>query len=50
MYTLVMLDRQNNSKLVYLEVDEVTREVIRLVPSYGLDAWKKERRPGSKRE
>jgi hypothetical protein len=44
MYTLVMLDRQNNSKLVYLEVDEVTREVIRLVPSYGLDAWKKERR------
>jgi hypothetical protein len=42
MYTLVMLDRQNNSKLVYLEVDEVTKEVLHIIPSYGLEKWKKE--------
>ena len=43
MYTLVMLDRQNKSKLVYLEVDEVTKEVLHIIPSYGLENWKKER-------
>jgi hypothetical protein len=41
MYTLVMLDRQNKSKLVYLEVDEVTKEVLHIIPSYGLEDWKK---------
>jgi hypothetical protein len=41
MYTLVMLDRQNKSKLVYLEVDEVTKEVLHIIPSYGLESWKK---------
>jgi hypothetical protein len=43
MYTPVMLDRQNNSKLVYLEVDEVTKEVLQVIPSYGLEKWKKEK-------
>ena len=43
MYTLVMLDRQNKSKLVYLEVDEVTKEVLHIIPSYGLENWKKEK-------
>jgi hypothetical protein len=41
MYTLVMLDRQNKNKLVYLEVDEVTKEVLHIIPSYGLEDWKK---------
>jgi hypothetical protein len=43
MYILVKLDRQNNSKLVYLEVNEVTKEVLHIIPSYGLEKWKKER-------
>jgi hypothetical protein len=43
MYTLVMLDRQNKSKLVYLEVDEVTKEVLHIISSYGLENWKKEK-------
>ena len=43
MYTLVTLDRQNKSKLVYLEVDEVTKEVLHIIPSYGLEKWKKEK-------
>ena len=43
MYTLVMLDKQSKDKTVYLEVNEATREVIYLIPSYGLDAWKKEK-------
>ena len=43
MYTLVSLDRQNKSKLVYLEVDEVTKEVLHIIPSYGLENWKKEK-------
>ena len=43
MYTLVMLDRQNKSKLVYLEVDEVTKEVLHIISSYGLESWKKEK-------
>jgi hypothetical protein len=43
MYTPVMLDRQNNSKLVYLEVDEVTKEVLHIISSYGLENWKKEK-------
>jgi hypothetical protein len=43
MYTLVMLDRQNKGKLVYLEVDEVSKEVLHIIPSYGLENWKKER-------
>jgi hypothetical protein len=43
MYTLVMLDRQNKSKLVYLEVNEVTKEVLHIIPSYGLEKWKKEK-------
>ncbi len=43
MYTLVMLDRQNKSKLVYLEVDEVTKEVLHIIPLYGLENWKKEK-------
>jgi hypothetical protein len=43
MFTLVMLDRQNKSKLVYLEVDEVTKEVLHIIPSYGLENWKKEK-------
>jgi hypothetical protein len=38
-----MLDRQNNSKLVYLEVDEVTKEVLHIISSYGLESWKKEK-------
>jgi hypothetical protein len=42
MYTLVSLDRQNKSKLVYL-VDEVTKEVLHIIPSYGLENWKKEK-------
>ena len=40
MYTLVMLDRQNKSKLLYLEVNEVTKEVLHIIPSYGLESWK----------
>jgi hypothetical protein len=47
MYTLVMLDRQNKSNLVYLEVDEVTKEVLHIIPSYGLENWKKERQQKS---
>ena len=43
MYTLVMLDRQNKSKLVYLEVNEITKEVLHIIPSYGLENWKKEK-------
>jgi hypothetical protein len=43
MYTLVMIDRRSKDKTVYLEVDGATKDVIHLVPSYGLDAWKKER-------
>jgi hypothetical protein len=43
MYTLVTLDRQNKSKLVYLEVDEVTKEVLHIIPPYGLENWKKEK-------
>ena len=43
MYTLVMLDRQNKSNLVYLEVDEATKEVLHIIPSYGLE---KEKRKG----
>ena len=43
MYTLVTLDRQNKSKLVYLEVDEVTKEVLHIIPSYGRENWKKEK-------
>jgi len=41
MYTLVTLDRQNKSKLVYLEVNKVTKEVLHIIPSYGLEKWKK---------
>jgi hypothetical protein len=41
MYTLVMIDRHSKDKTVYLEVNEATKEVMHLVPSYGLDAWKK---------
>ena len=40
---LVMLDRQNKSKLVYLEVNEVTIEVLHIISSYGLENWKKEK-------
>jgi hypothetical protein len=43
MYTLVMLDRQNKSKLVYLEVDEVTKEVLHIISSYSIENWKKEK-------
>ena len=43
MYTLVMLDRQNKSKLVYLEVHEGTKEALHIIPSYGLEDWKKKR-------
>jgi hypothetical protein len=43
MYTLVTLDRQNKTKLVYLEVDEVTKEVLHIIPSYGLENWKEEK-------
>jgi hypothetical protein len=43
MYILVKLDWQNNSKLVYLEVNEATKEVLHIIPSYGLEKWKKER-------
>ena len=43
MYILVMLDRHNKSKLVYLEVDEVTKEVLHIIHSYGLENWKKEK-------
>jgi hypothetical protein len=43
MYTLVTLDRQNKSKLVYLEVDEVTKDVLHIIPSYSLENWKKEK-------
>jgi hypothetical protein len=43
MYILVMLDRQNKSKLVYLEVNDVTKEVFHIIPSYGLEIWKKEK-------
>ena len=43
MYTLVMLDRQSKNKLVYFEVDEVTKEVLYIISSYGLENWKKER-------
>ena len=43
MYTLVTLDRRSKSKLVYLEVDEVTKEVLHIIPSYGLENWKKEK-------
>jgi hypothetical protein len=41
MYTLVTLDRQNKSKLVYLELNETTKEVLHIIPSYGLENWKK---------
>ena len=43
MFTLVMIDRQSKNKLVYFEVDETTKEVIALIPSYGLEKWKKEK-------
>jgi hypothetical protein len=43
MFTLVMIDRQSKNKLVYFEVDETTKEVVALVPSYGLEKWKKEK-------
>jgi hypothetical protein len=43
MYTLVTVDRRSSDKLVYLEVDEVTKEVLHIIPSYGLENWKKER-------
>jgi hypothetical protein len=43
MYTLVMLDRQNKSKLVYLEVNEVTKEVLHLYPRMALRIGKKKR-------
>jgi hypothetical protein len=43
MYTLVMLDRQSKNKLVYFEVDEVTKEVLYIISSYGLENWKKEK-------
>ena len=43
MYTLVMLDRQNKNKVVYFEVNEVTKEVLHIIPSYGLEKWKKEK-------
>jgi hypothetical protein len=43
MYALVMLDRQNKSKLVYLEVNDVTKEVLHIIPSYGVENWKKEK-------
>jgi hypothetical protein len=43
MYTLVMLDRQNKSKLVYLEVNEGTKEVLHIISSYGLEKRKKEK-------
>ena len=42
-YTLVMLDRQNKTKLVYLEVNEVAKEVLHIIPTYGQENWKKER-------
>jgi hypothetical protein len=38
-----MLDRHNKNKLVYLEVDEVTKEVLHIIPSYGLEKWRKEK-------
>ncbi len=41
MYTLVMIDRQSKIKTVYLEVNETTKEVIHIIPSYGLENWKK---------
>jgi hypothetical protein len=43
MFTLVMIDRRSKNKLVYFEVDETTKEVVALIPSYGLDAWRKQR-------
>ena len=43
MYTLVMIDRQSKIKTVYLEIDEATKDVIHLVPSYGRDVWKNEK-------
>jgi hypothetical protein len=43
MYTPVMIDRQNKNKVVYFEVDETTKEVVALIPSYGLEKWKKEK-------
>jgi hypothetical protein len=43
MFTLVMIDRQSKNKLVYFEVDETTKEVVALIPSYGLEKWKKEK-------
>jgi hypothetical protein len=43
MYTLVMVDRQNKSKLVYFEVDETTKEIVSLIPSYGLENWMREK-------
>ena len=36
MYTLVMLDRRSKNKLICLEVDETTKEVVDLIPSYDL--------------
>jgi hypothetical protein len=39
----LMIDRQSKNKLVYFEVDETTKEVIALIPSYGLEKWKKEK-------
>jgi hypothetical protein len=43
MFTLVMIDRQSKNKLVYFEADETTKEVVALIPSYGLEKWKKEK-------
>jgi hypothetical protein len=41
MFTLVMIDRQSKNKLVYLEVNGTTKEIVSLIPSYGLEKWKK---------
>jgi hypothetical protein len=43
MFTLVMIDRQSKNKLVYLELNETTKEVLHIIPSYGLEKWKKEK-------
>jgi hypothetical protein len=43
MFTLVMIDRRTKNKLVYFEVNETTKEVLQVIPSYGLEKWKKEK-------
>jgi len=41
MYTFVMVDRRSKDKLVYLEVNEATKEVFHIIPTYALESWKK---------